>query len=81
MTVHHTRMIEGGKLVVPAKLRKELGFKTGDTVLMELEAGELRIRPLAAAIAQAQAIAKRFSPERVLSEELVAERRAEPASE
>lgn len=75
MTIHHTRLIEGGKLLIPARVRKELGFKTGDTVLLELDAGELRVRPLASAIAQAQAIAKRFSPERVLSDELVAERR------
>ena len=81
MTVHHTRIIEGGKLAIPAKLRQELGFKTGDTVLLELDGAELRVRPLSAAIAHAQEIAKRYAPERVLSEELIAERRAEAARE
>lgn len=81
MTIHHTRIIEGGKLAIPARFRKELGFKTGDTVLLELEAGELRIRPLSAAIARAQEIASRFAPERVLSDELIAERRSEAASD
>ena len=81
MTVHHTRIIEGGKLAIPARLRKELGFKTGDTVLLELDAGELRVRPLSAAIARAQEIANRYAPERVLSEELIAERRAEATRE
>ena len=81
MTVHHTRIIEGGKLAIPAWLLKELGFKTGDTVLLEVDAGELRVRSLSVAIARTQDIAARFSPERVLSEELIAERRADAARE
>ena len=79
MTARHTRIVDGGKLVIPAAFRKALGFKTGDTVLVDVDRGELRVRSLAVAIAQTQAIAKRFAPERVLSEELIAERRAEAA--
>ncbi len=81
MNARHTRIVAGGKVVIPAVFRKALGFQTGDTVLVDVEKGALRIRPLGAAIAQAQAIAKRFAPERVLSEELIAERRAEAARE
>ena len=81
MNPRHTRIVEGGKVVIPAVFRNELGFKTGDTVLVDIDRGALRIRSLAAAIARAQAIAKRFSPERILSDELIADRRAEAARE
>ena len=68
-------------MVIPAAFRKVLGFKTGDTVVVEVDRGALRIRSLAAAIAKAQAIARRYAPERVLSDELIADRRAEAAGE
>jgi len=77
MNARHTRIVDGGKVVIPAAFRKALGFRTGDTVLVDLDGSELRIRSLGAAIAQAQTIAKRFAPDRVLSRELIADRRAE----
>ncbi|MEO8927495.1 MAG: AbrB/MazE/SpoVT family DNA-binding domain-containing protein [Caulobacteraceae bacterium] len=81
MDARHTRIVEGGKVVIPAAFRKALGFKTGDTVLVEVDRDEVRIRSLASAIARAQAIAKRYAPERILSDELIADRRAEAAGE
>ncbi len=36
MNAHATRIIEGGKVVIPARLRREVGFKTGDTVVMDV---------------------------------------------
>jgi AbrB family looped-hinge helix DNA binding protein len=46
MTAQRVRIIEGGKLVIPALMRRELGIATGDTVLVDVEDGELRVRSL-----------------------------------
>jgi bifunctional DNA-binding transcriptional regulator/antitoxin component of YhaV-PrlF toxin-antitoxin module len=76
-----TRIIEGGKVVIPAVFRKALGLNVGDAVLIDIDKGELRVRSLSAAIARAQAIARRYAPGRTLSDELIADRRAEAARE
>ena len=34
---YHGKMIKGGKVVVPAELRRELGFKDGDHLVFERE--------------------------------------------
>jgi len=73
------RIIEGGKLVIPAAMRKALGIGRGDTVVLEmLPEGELRIRPIAAAIRKAQSIVgKSVQSDRSLAEELIRERKAD----
>lgn len=32
---YHAKVIAGGKIVIPAELRRELGIKDGDSVVME----------------------------------------------
>ena len=82
MQPQRVRIIEGGKLVIPAAMRRELGIATGDTVVIEVADGELRVRSLPAAIARAQAILRRYVPEGVsLADELVADRRREAERE
>ena len=77
MTAQRVRIIEGGKLVIPALMRRELGIATGDTVLVDVEGGELRVRSLPQAVARAQAILRRHVPEGVsLAAELIADIRA-----
>jgi AbrB family looped-hinge helix DNA binding protein len=46
MQTQRVRIIEGGKLVIPAAMRRELGIATGDTVLVDVAEGELRVRSL-----------------------------------
>ena len=77
------KIIDGGKLVIPANMRRAMGIAPGDTVLVELlPEGELRVRPLAAAIRQAQAIVReQVKGDRSLAEELMRERRQEAAHE
>lgn len=78
MPAQRVRIIEGGKLIIPASMRRELGIGTGDTVLVDVEDGELRVRSLAKAIARAQAILRRHVPAGVsLADELIADRRRE----
>jgi AbrB family looped-hinge helix DNA binding protein len=82
MESHRGRLIEGGKLIIPAPMRRSLGLATGDVVMIELDDGDIRIRTLEKALARARAIVRRHVPEGVsLVEELSRERRAEAAGE
>ena len=73
------KIIEGGKFVIPAHMRKAMGIARGDTVVVELlPEGELRVRSLAAAIKKAQAIVgQSISRNRSLANELMRERKEE----
>ena len=78
MVAQSVKIINGGKLVIPAQFRRAMGIAPGDTVVVEMTRGELRIRSLASAIEQAQAIVREFVPGHVdLVDELIAERKLE----
>jgi len=82
MQPQRVKIIEGGKMVIPASMRRELGIVTGDTVVVDVANGELRVRSLPAAITRAQAILRRYVPEGVsLADELIADRRRETERE
>ena len=73
---------EGGRIVIPAEYRRALGLKVGDDVTLSLDDGELRLTTRRAAIKRAQRILRQYVPEgRMLSDELIAERRREAALE
>ena len=55
------KIIDGGKLVIPAKMRKAMGVGPGDAVVVKLLAdGDLRARSLAASVKRAQQIVRGF---------------------
>lgn len=82
MQAQRVRIVEGGKLVIPATMRRELGISAGDTVMVDIADGELRVRSLSKALERARLILRRHIPEDVnLSDELVADRRAEAEHE
>jgi bifunctional DNA-binding transcriptional regulator/antitoxin component of YhaV-PrlF toxin-antitoxin module len=82
MDTFHVRVVEGGKIVLPAALRRKHGFAVGDTLVVEDRPDGLTVRSLDEAIAAAQAIVARFVPAGVsLVDALIAERRAEGAGE
>jgi AbrB family looped-hinge helix DNA binding protein len=71
-----------GRIVIPAAIRQELGFAAGDTMLMDVEDGVLRIESYSARIRRIQESLKQYiSPDRLLSDELIAERREEARRE
>lgn len=77
MTIQRGKLVSGGRLQLPAELRRQLSLADGDTVLMEVVDGELHIRPLRDAVARVQARLRQFVPADLsLSEELIADRRA-----
>jgi AbrB family looped-hinge helix DNA binding protein len=76
------KIIDGGKLIIPAAFRRSLGFDTGDTVVVELDEDGLHVRSLSSAVRQAQQIVREFVPDEVdLADELIAERRIEAERE
>ncbi len=71
-----------GRIVIPAAIREELGFAPGDTLVMEVEDGVLRVESFDARLKRIQdELLQLVGPERMLSDELIAERRAEALRE
>ncbi|TAM10319.1 MAG: AbrB/MazE/SpoVT family DNA-binding domain-containing protein [Nevskiaceae bacterium] len=67
-----------GRIVIPSAVRKRLQIKSGDELLLDVGNGELRLRTVPAAIAQAQARLRRYvKTGQRLSDELIQDRRAE----
>jgi AbrB family looped-hinge helix DNA binding protein len=76
------KIVEGGKLVIPAVMRRELGIGAGDTVMVDIDNGELRVRSISKALERARAILRRHIPEGSnLADELIMDRRAEAECE
>ena len=73
-----TKLGEGGQIVIPPEYLQALSLKVGDTVILRLEDGEMRIFIPQTAIRKAQELVKEYIPEdRSLSDELIEERRLE----
>ena len=82
MASQAVKIIDGGKLIIPAAFRRKLGIDTGDTVVLELCEDGLHVRSLSSAVRLAQEIVREFVPDDVdLADELVAERRIEAERE
>ena len=75
------RILEGGRIVIPARLRKALGLEPGDTVRVEMEGGYLRLETRRAGIQRARELLKPYLGAPSLADELIAERRAEAEAE
>lgn len=80
---YHAKMIKGGKIVIPAELRRELGFKDGDTLVVERVDNGAVLKTYEQVVREVQAEFKAMLGDRSRSmvDELIAERRAEAARE
>ena len=77
-----TQITKGGRLVVPAKIRKALQIEAGDEVVLRLENGSLRLIPLHQAVSLAQEVVRKYVPKNTsLVDELIQARRAEAKHE
>jgi AbrB family looped-hinge helix DNA binding protein len=78
-----SKINQNGRIVIPAAIRDEMGLKAGDTVLMEVEEGVLRIETHRARIRRIQEEFKKTIPPggMLMSDELIAERREEARRE
>ena len=75
-------MADRGRLVLPAEVRERLKIKAGDRLTLVLETdGSLRLLTADAYIRRLRGAFKHLAPGRILSDELIAERRREAAIE
>ena len=80
--VHRVKIDTSGRIVLPASVRQRWGVTEGDSVLVVDDTDEVRIETAADALKEAQAYFAGLVPRDVsLADELIAERRAEAASE
>ena len=64
--------------MLPARLRKSLGIKTGEALLLTVEKnGAMRLSRRRQRLDAARGMFAEISPERILSQELIQERRQE----
>jgi antitoxin component of MazEF toxin-antitoxin module len=82
MNAYKGRIVSGGRLQIPADVRKQLGFVDGDDVRLEVADGELRVRSFKAALERVRAMVRHHVPDNVsLTDELMADRRTAAARE
>ena len=78
----HTHISNGGRVVIPAEYRKKLGLEEGEPVTVSMDEFGIRISTPFLALRRLQALAaKRVPKGKVVSDELIAERRAEAKRE
>jgi len=76
MNSQRGKLVSGGRLQVPAEIRRALGLADGDPVLMRIVDGELHVRPLHNALSMVRSRLRAHIPHGVsLSDELIADRR------
>lgn len=76
------RIGAGGRLVIPAEIRRQLGLEEGTAVVMHVEDGELRLLSVRSSARRAQEhVMSVIAPGTSMADELLAERRAEAARE
>jgi antitoxin PrlF len=84
MNIQRGKIVSGGRLQIPAELRKQLGIEEGDSVVMEVVNNELRVRSQRESIKRIQELLRPYMPkegEMRLSDELIADRRKEAENE
>jgi len=84
MEIIATKMSDGGRVVVPAKVRKRLGIAVGEAILFEIDDDDdtIRLSTRKQAIRRAQEMFRKYVTSDVsLVDELIADRRREAADE
>jgi AbrB family looped-hinge helix DNA binding protein len=76
MATYRAKVTEGGRVVIPAEIRRQLGFQPGVEVVLNVADGELRIRSVRQAIEHARDLVRRHVDKSTsLADELISERR------
>jgi AbrB family looped-hinge helix DNA binding protein len=79
---HQLKVDSAGRVVLPADFRQRVAISPGDHVVAEDDGTAIRIRTYDQVVKDVQAFFKTAAPkDRLLSEELIRERRAEAARE
>ena len=82
MNIQRGKIVSGGRVQLPADVRRQLDLSDGDALQIEVIDGEIRLRPMRDAIRRIQERMRKYVPEGVsVVDELIADRRREAASE
>ena len=77
-----TKLGKGGRIVIPAAMRKLIGVSEGDELILRYRAGRLEVMTVCQAVQEAQDLVSRYVPEdQRLVQGLLAERQAEAERE
>ncbi len=77
-TIIRTKVTQGGRIVIPAEIRKQLGIEIGEDVNLRVENDILHVLSRKSALRRIQKAVREVVPEGVsLVDELIAERRKE----
>ncbi|MCA9184697.1 MAG: AbrB/MazE/SpoVT family DNA-binding domain-containing protein [Pirellulaceae bacterium] len=77
----HVRLTEGRRVVLPARACKELELSIGDTLILTIEDGDMKLRSVSAMLNAFQKKLRTQIGDRSLVNELIAERREEASRE
>lgn len=78
LMTYHAKVIAGGKIVIPADLRREFGIKDGDSLVLErAEAGGLTVKTFDQVIRESQRKAREIFGVDYSVEQFLAENRAD----
>lgn len=82
MQIFRTKVRQGGRIVIPVNMRRQLGIEVGENVNVSLENNSILIMTQKEGIRKAQELVRKFVPEGIsLVDELIADRRREAANE
>lgn len=84
MSAVKAKVSESGRLSIPADLRRAVGLERGGDVVVELDGRDIRIRTVAEAVAQAQALSRLLLGDRAAEasvDDFLAERRRDAERE
>jgi AbrB family looped-hinge helix DNA binding protein len=77
MSAVRAKVDKAGRLLIPYRMRQELGLGPGESVILERREDRLEVRPYKRAVAEAQAMIRKYIPgdDVSLVDELLNERR------
>lgn len=81
MLTAHAKVIDGGRLVLPAEIRRAMKLEKGDSVVLELDGDELRVRTMEAVVRHIQEKLRPYRTGKSIVDELIEERRRESKME
>jgi AbrB family looped-hinge helix DNA binding protein len=77
-----TKITEGGRILIPAAMRKALGLKVGKSVTLTMNQGGLLLSTREAAVHRIDELMKdKIDPKRSVVDEFIRERREEAAND
>ncbi len=81
MTTVTTRIVDGGRLILPVEIRRAMKLEKGDSVVLDLVGDELRIRSTRTVVREIQEMLRPYKTDKSIVDELIEERRREARME